>query len=285
MISIFVVMMLFSSLSMNTIKADEEETPVIETETETNENVLSDDRLKSKDQVTSIDHSGTKETLWQDEVVYTYSQELLRDEVVYETVEEAGAVLREALFNRNESLTISVAFYPDESEDILTQARVYESYINNAACIHNGNPRGGDYLGHYASRVPVLNYVKDEDRYILTIDYTFRYNWDEEQEAELEEEVARIIASLDLEGKTDYEKIEAICKYMAATVEYEFVAHCYDAYGPLVEKKGVCEGISLAVYRLLLEAGIDNRQIQGVSGYGVGDGINHAWNIVKLGEY
>ena len=121
---------------------------------------------------------------------------------------------------------------------------------------------------------------------------TPEYNNTAKQEKELEQKLDQVLASLNLSGMTDYQKIEAIYRYVCENVAYsEQVLNSnadplnpsdelrvyYSAYGALVLKSTTCQGFSSLIYRMMLKAGIDCRLIAG---------DDHGWNMVKLnGKY
>ena len=158
---------------------------------------------------------------------------------------------------------------------------------------HDGNPVGGDYILYQTNN---LNYnctaVLEEIGITLKIRYTINFFTSLEQENELEKKVNQIITQLNLDGKTDYEKIRAVYDYVTANVKYDYdfaynnnkygyagenMAH--SAYSALIDGCAVCQGYANAVYRLLLTAGVDCRIISGDSMGGL-----HAWNIAKIDD-
>ncbi len=84
---------------------------------------------------------------------------------------------------------------------------------------------------------------------------------------------------------TNYQKIKQLNDYLVHHMYYSDRGRGdqYTAYGALVNGHGVCQAYTLAYYRLLLEAKIDNRMITGLSVQPTGR-ENHTWNIVKLGN-
>ena len=110
--------------------------------------------------------------------------------------------------------------------------------------------------------------------------YQLSYFTTIEQENAVSEKIQPILAQLNLGGKTDYEKVEAIYNYICTHVEYEETQSYdlkYSAYAALINGKAVCQGYSSLFYRMAMEAGIENRVV-----FGKSRGQNHAWNIVKL---
>ena len=98
------------------------------------------------------------------------------------------------------------------------------------------------------------------------------------------------LKELDLKGKSDYRKIQAIHDYLCDNIEYDTEKSGDDkggtehtAYGALVEGKSVCQGYAISLYRLLLEAGVDCRVIDGQGLETGGLSSAHSWNIVSIG--
>ena len=82
-------------------------------------------------------------------------------------------------------------------------------------------------------------------------------------------------------GMSDVKKEMRVHDYLAATVRYDLEApHCYSMVGAIVDKRAVCQGISLAASYLLNSVGVNAGVICGkVTG---SEGVRHAWNVVNL---
>lgn len=99
-----------------------------------------------------------------------------------------------------------------------------------------------------------------------------------------------IYKSIITSSMSDYQKVDAIYKYVTDTVTYDdnFYSNTiprvsYSAYGALKYQIAVCEGYSELMSLMLNLAGIENRLVAGVIKV---SGIGHAWNLVKLdGRY
>ena len=204
----------------------------------------------------------------------------------HDTEAGAAAELREHMTARDEKVTIGVKAEPDQEELKQMIGRLVAE-----ACEHTGEPDEGDYITfQYASYSGEAHTDRDGVTPVVVIDYKLSYYDDAGQEAEADKKVDEIIDSLELEEKNEYEKIKAVYDYICDNVEYEAAESDIDvrrtAYGALVDGRAVCQGYSVSLYRLLLEAGIDNRIIYGVSASPDGAMGNHTWNIVRLyGRY
>lgn len=206
-------------------------------------------------------------------------------EVVYhETEKEAAAELRTHMKQREEKVTIGLmgSFDQDSLQDVIGR-------LLDRAIAHTGKPDEGDYIAfQYASYKGVARTTYSGFSPAVKIEYTLSYYDDAEQEAEVDKKVSEIIEGLELGDKTDFEKIAAIHDYICDNVEYETESTEQDtvrtAYGALIEGKAVCQGYSVSLYRLLLEAGIDNRIIFGEGLPDDGSSGPHSWNIIQLGD-
>lgn len=209
------------------------------------------------------------------------------DDVTYhETKEEAAAELREAMKERKTSVTIGLAGETDQ--DGLKQTI---GDLIDMAVRHTGKPDEGDYIKfQYSSYKGIAKTAYNGFDPVIEVEYTLTYNDSRDQEDEVDAKAEEILEGLELTDKTEYEKILAIHNYICKNVKYEDeetdndISHT--AYGALIEGRAVCQGYAAALYRLLLEAGIDNRIILGRGVSQEGDEGPHAWNIVKLeGDY
>ena len=115
----------------------------------------------------------------------------------------------------------------------------------------------------------------------------------EERDQKLQEMVEKIITYLDLEEKSEYEKIYAIYNYVCENVEYDYsvldkednwdgvsLGYGQFAYEALCEGKAVCAGIARGIVELMEYAGIECHYIDGWAQ----NGITHAWNLVRIGD-
>jgi transglutaminase-like putative cysteine protease len=203
------------------------------------------------------------------------------------SVSDASDVIREAMKDREETMDVCLItdIEAEDSEDLINE-------IFEGALEHTGEPTEGDYLRFQyntcsASAKPV--WAGGEDAILFTYEVTY-YDTAEQEEA-VDDKVSGILESLELDDMTDYDKLVTIYNYICGNVEYDYDHYKDDnyhlkhtAYGALIDGKSVCQGYSLALYRLLLEAGIDNRIIFGTSTGSDGEQGSHTWNIVRVGD-
>lgn len=191
-------------------------------------------------------------------------------------LEEAAADLREGMLAREAEITVELLITTEDYE-----AAWYDVW--DLALSHTGQSKEGDYLywqWRFCSGGIGTSWT--EEGTLLQLTYILGYDTDLTQEQELDAAVDALLAELDLDGCSDYEKVCAIYDYMCDNITYDY-ANLEDteyylkhtAYAALMHKTAVCEGYALLFYRLALAVGVDNRIIVSE---------NHAWNIVKLGD-
>ena len=197
----------------------------------------------------------------------------------YTNIDDAAKYVREQMKARSESITVKYQT-TGSYDDLLKE-------IVNAAMIHTGVSTEGDYLRCQYGGCTIGGSVSTSgDTHYLTITYTMTYYTSAEQEAALTEAINTLVQELDLNRKSDYEKIKAVYDYITDNVEYDYenldndeYKLKYTAYAALMNKTAVCQGFSNLLYRLLLECHVDCRIISGM-----GHSERHAWNIVKIGD-
>ena len=204
----------------------------------------------------------------------------------YDNREEAAEAIREAMKDRQKYVKVGIYEKVDE-ESIKTII----GEVIDLAIRHTGEPDEGDYLKYQFA--DYKGKAETDLRWgspVVVIRLIINYYTDSEQEKLTDKKVKEIMTSLDLEGKTDYKKVKAVHDYICEHAEYDNERSGDDiggtehtAYGALVEGKAVCQGYANALYRLLLESGVDCRIING-EGVEPGGLIgSHSWNIVSIG--
>jgi len=200
--------------------------------------------------------------------------------VTYVSEAEAIEQLRGYMVNRTEEFELHFT----------SKNTNYEPLINEMmmeALSHTGNPTEGDYLTwHFAGWGGGVDWYYDAGIRHYTYVIQVAYYTTADQEKELDTAVNQLLNSLNLSGKSDYEKVCAVYDYIRDNITYDYenlnnpdTWLQYTAYSALINKTAVCQGYANLLYRLLLELGIDNRVITGETLEGP-----HAWNIVKLGD-
>ena len=111
----------------------------------------------------------------------------------------------------------------------------------------------------------------------VTVTITPQYDLTLEQYEMLENEIDRVLDSLDLDGKSEYQKVRVIHDYICDNVNYDYSYSKYSAYDALITGESVCQGYANLFYLMCDDAGLNARLVTGI-----GNGGGHAWNIVEI---
>ena len=202
--------------------------------------------------------------------------------------DEFNAAVKEALHNHEESFRVSIWLENQIGND-------FWNYVINEF-EHNGDPIMGDYaVGRYTGGTKTCDVDavqkpmpdgSTKTYYVYTYKNDFLHRTTQAQEKAVDAKVNQILQELNVDGKTDVEKVYAIYDYMINHIRYDYknlddatYMQKYTAYAALVENTSVCMGYALAFYRLALACGVDARYIHS-------DPMEHAWDIVRVdGQY
>lgn len=88
---------------------------------------------------------------------------------------------------------------------------------------------------------------------------------------------ADTVKKLGIENASELAKVVKIYDYLVTTVKYRDADCAHNAWGALIDRKAVCEGIAYAFCLLARSCGIEAIKISGFH-----NGGSHAWNMVKI---
>ena len=173
---------------------------------------------------------------------------------------------------------ISLADFPEVADSELLRDALLEAYTQNPLI---GIMSSADY---------------DYDRNCLLVEYVYTKEETEHMQEESLNKAAEIVKNIITNDMNDFEKEEAINRYLCENGSYndkimDYInsdgtidpeathdfAHSFTPYGILVENLGVCESYSEAFLLLAKEAGL-----HAVIETGTLDGVNHEWNRIQL---
>lgn len=206
--------------------------------------------------------------------------------VYYDDDEEAALFLRDQIGAFQDTVMLGIC-----SDAKLTNSTGSKKIMNiwYTAIAHTKEPTEGDYLryeyGGFNVNIEKMDdtFVGNENGlYYYIIPFSLLHFTNASQEQELDPIVDNILVQLELEGKSDLQKVLTIYDYLCANVTYDYTSSDNlkrTAYAALVNHSAVCQGYSAAFYRLCLSVGVDTRMI-------TCSAIAHAWNIAQLnGQY
>ncbi|WP_136609003.1 transglutaminase domain-containing protein [Paenibacillus dokdonensis] len=103
------------------------------------------------------------------------------------------------------------------------------------------------------------------------------------QTAYVSRRVQSILGSIIKPGMNDHEKVKVIHDWIVLNLKYDETLRKYTAYDGLSSGSTVCQGYSLLTYKMLKDAGIANRIVEGTAApRDTGISQLHAWNLVLL---
>lgn len=191
---------------------------------------------------------------------------------------KASEELRTAMVKRTgkTELSLKLSFEVDDDE---WEYVIYSLLL--MAFEETGNSWEGDYLRWHFQETGecLIAYEDSTGTYSIYLPFVFYTTYAQEQQ--VTNAVNSALAGLGITDKTTpYMRIKKIYDYICATVTYDD-AHVGDssyypqftAYAAIINKTAVCQGYSLLLYRMLMEAGIENRMIPSE---------NHIWNLIYL---
>lgn len=154
-------------------------------------------------------------------------------------------------------------------------SRAYEAYLlDNPECFYLDSK-------YEINEAKALNITKLE----INLEYISNKKVIFQNIQELNKKLDEIIAKVITPNMTDFEKEVALHDYLIENVNYydytdidEIPSIKHSAYGALIEKEAVCDGISKAYSILLNKSGIENVVVTGKMD------VRHAWNKVKLDD-
>ena len=203
-------------------------------------------------------------------------------------LDEVVDTIRGALKARSRLIRISITLQGEYMDDI--DPLIGE--LMDLAYRPTGEPDEGDYLRYQTGGYSYsYGHTPSGSGFLYTIEIVPEYFTTPSEEAAVDAAVEEIIASLQLpEDASEYERVRSVYDYLAQNVSYDAVHRDNQyyklkntAYGALVRHSAVCQGYAVAMYRLLMELGVENRVIigQGISGQ---TSEIHAWNAVRIGD-
>lgn len=245
----------------------------------------------------SVEESGLDEEIlmsddgWGDVETVTFEAEALLEDEGYYLCEQTAALgdeLKDYMKARQVTFSVGLVGSSKEPSAILPYAR--EALYR--AMDYTGVPTEGDYLrfqlgGHFEAAYKFT--YQNISFFIVT--FTMDYYTNAAQEAAMDAAVRTLVPTLKSAGNA-YARVKAAYEYLCKNVTYDKRGYdesykdydlMYTGYAALVQKKAVCQGYSVALYRLLLEMGIDCRVIGG-KGYASSGSGEHAWNIIGMGN-
>ena len=151
----------------------------------------------------------------------------------------------------------------------------------------------GDYVrwSVYKYGFDNSSYYHSGSYYYYTINARCIYYDNAREEAEVDRVIDEFVSSINTNELTDYQIIKKVHDFICSKTTYDYDAqssidsnkYALTAYGALVKGKSICQGYSVAFYRLCKELGYSARFVSSPTS---AIEMGHAWNMVMLdGKY
>ena len=181
--------------------------------------------------------------------------------------------------------------------DIENGSNPFNDAVHKETYKETGNPNEGQGLAQFLdARGNLLNDTLDKITYDETTKSykgVFYYHMLSHQYAERYSKtitkLKEVIDSLNLDGKSDYEKCKTIREWIGKNVKYdrEYAkdpANCsrrnaHDMTGAILDGYAVCDGYANLFHYMANATGLLTLFEEG---YQIGSGLQHAWNLVKI---
>lgn len=191
------------------------------------------------------------------------------EQMTKEKEQEFVTQLHDGILQGKEEIVLEYIGSADTVEEFVTEA------LDKAIEIDDESTSSDyDYM-KFKQASTYMNMKGYGSYYIVTYDMEYLESY--EQTQTVEQKVKEILVGLNLDNKTEYEKVKAIHDYIVENVTYDLSTEKNTAYTALVYQVSACQGYATLLYKMLTDAGIECRIIGGST-----DGTPHAWNIVKV---
>lgn len=239
-----------------------------------------------------------------------------------DSVQKLGEYLRKFFLHREENdeyfaVVVPISFPSDSITNVNTLISQYKRDIPGVLYAETSNPDEGQMMFSEikaTAGVWVNSFKNVNGNCSATFIYRAQHMHTEEEYNAYKAKVTEVLSSLDLSNKTETEKLFELHKYVRNEVKYastgtpingNVITDDQSAYSALIEGGAVCAGKARLFQYFSLSVGIPCYYIQGylLGTDGVADlvdagkyieeektfdmgntGINHAWNVVKIGN-
>lgn len=211
---------------------------------------------------------------------------IVDDKMTVQDLSSAGSILKDAMINREKSLSLVIDRTANNVYASGTNAICKEILKN--AFIEESDFHDGDYLRLHCTGIRVDAITQDQ-----TIELTFSLSYltSSDQEAEVDRLVDEALDSLMLQDLGDSDRVKAIYRFVAESIQCSdslpgsqvSIDNC-SVYSALANKQASCQGCASLFHRLCEEAGITTRIVSGNSQEHTASNTMHTWNAVQLGD-
>lgn len=203
------------------------------------------------------------------------------DETVSKLSEITRRIIQEDKYARY-SFNFPIKIKTDEKNEKLESNQINKD-LENEVYKETGDPKGGHTMAAMGGGLIYLDvtYSETDNAYVGKVWGGGGYGEMRERYRQTVEKLDAVIKSLNLNGKSDYDKCKSIMWWIRNNVKYDWyyegTKYPHDLTGAVLDGYAVCDGFAGVFYYMANAVGI-----QALYEDGTDDGEGHAWNLVQI---
>lgn len=205
------------------------------------------------------------------------------DEMIKKLSEITKKIVQENAYDRY-SFSFPIKISSAAKDERFENGQVNKD-LKNEIYKETGDPKGGHTMiamGGGSTQIYDISYSESEKAYVGEVSGSGGYGEKRDRYQEATKKLDEVIRSLNLDGKSDYDKFKAVTNWIVSNVRYDDdneTKYQHDLTGAVLDGLAVCDGYAGTFYYManavglnaLFEDGIDND-----------NRIRHAWNLVQI---
>jgi ribosomal protein L32 len=157
--------------------------------------------------------------------------------------------------------------------------------LKNEIYKETGDPKGGHTMiamGGGSTQIYDISYSESEKAYVGEVSGSGGYGEKRDRYQEATKKLDEVITSLNLDGKSDYDKFKAVTNWIVSNVRYDDdneTKYQHDLTGAVLDGLAVCDGYAGTFYYMANAVGLNALFEDGITN---SNRIRHAWNLVQI---
>ena len=157
--------------------------------------------------------------------------------------------------------------------------------LKNEIYKETGDPKGGHTMiamGGGSTQIYDISYSESEKAYVGEVSGSGGYGEKRNRYQEATKKLDEVIRSLNLDGKSDYDKFKAVTNWIVSNVRYDDdneTKYQHDLTGAVLDGLAVCDGYAGTFYYMANAVGLNALFEDGITN---SNRIRHAWNLVQI---
>ena len=137
-------------------------------------------------------------------------------------------------------------------------------------------------MGGGSTQIYDISYSESEKAYVGEVSGSGGYGEKRDRYQEATKKLDEVITSLNLDGKSDYDKFKAVTNWIVSNVRYDDdneTKYQHDLTGAVLDGLAVCDGYAGTFYYMANAVGLNALFEDGITN---SNRIRHAWNLVQI---